>query len=350
MGRRNWRTAKALTTLLSQIDELAPDRKKDWDGTIASENHHLQNPTSDHEAMDIGDGNGPIVKAMDITHDPENGIDSYKLADWLLKAQDERIKYVISNGRISSGTDQKGLPPWKWRKYPGSNKHDHHVHISVKQAKRHYDNTKPWDLSGFNAKPKSAPEPEVKRVVSEDVRLRQAKIILDYEARRDHKGRLAVYPLPYDDFGGTYEVAGINDRYHPREAAELAALIRAGKYNTAEKRAIEIIEEYTDPVAGWDDRPAVQFILRDCYFNRGPGGVAKILQRALGININSVIGPATREALHKTGDEKSFLNDMRSAREWYERTYAHRNEKSRYWRGLVNRWDNANRDARIFVV
>jgi hypothetical protein len=344
-----WRTGKALTTLLAQIDELAPNRKTDWDCTIANANHHQQNPTSDHEAVDVGDGNGPIVKAMDITHDSEHGVDSYKLAHWLLKAQDERIKYVISNGRISNGTDQKGFLPWKWRKYNGPNKHEQHIHISVKQAKRYYDNSRPWDLSGFNAKPRPAPEPEVKSAAIEDARLRAAKMILEYEARRDKEGRLTVYPLVSDDGGGTYEIAGINDRYHPREASELAALIRAGWYDTAEKRAIETIAEYTDPVAGWDDRPAVQFYLRDCYFNRGPRGVAKILQKAVGTDIDGIVGPVTLEALHKT-DENSFLNAMRVAREWYERTHSHRSEKSRYWKGLVNRWENAGREARTFMA
>ena len=59
-------------------------------------------------------------------------------------------------------------------------------------------------------------------------RLRMAKSIIDFEARRDAKGRLQVYKLPAGDGGGTYEVAGINDRYHPVEAAHLAQLVKAG--------------------------------------------------------------------------------------------------------------------------
>ena len=56
-----------------------------------------------------------------------------------------------------------------------------------------------------------------------DLRRAMAKAIVDFEARRDARGRLAVYRLPAGDGGGSYEVAGINDRYHPTEAAHLAA-------------------------------------------------------------------------------------------------------------------------------
>jgi hypothetical protein len=96
-----------------------------------------------------------------------------------------------------------------------------------------------------------------------------AKFILDFEARRDNKGRLAVYRLPAGDGGGDYEVAGINERYHPKEAAELSALIRAGKYHDAEKRAREIMIDHTSAVAAWNKSPAVEFFLRDTAFNRG---------------------------------------------------------------------------------
>jgi hypothetical protein len=47
--------------------------------------------------------------------------------------------------------------------------------------------------------------------------------IINWEARRDSKGRLTVYILPEGDGGGKYEVAGINERYHPKKAAELRA-------------------------------------------------------------------------------------------------------------------------------
>ena len=38
---------------------------------------------------------------------------------------------------------------------------------------------------------------------------------VDWEARRDRRGNLSIYALPSGDLGGSYEIAGINDRYHP---------------------------------------------------------------------------------------------------------------------------------------
>jgi len=41
------------------------------------------------------------------------------------KSGEKRISYVIFNGRIASS--RLG---WRWRKYTGSNPHNHHCHIS----------------------------------------------------------------------------------------------------------------------------------------------------------------------------------------------------------------------------
>ncbi len=38
---------------------------------------------------------------------------------------------------------------------------------------------------------------------------------VEWEGRKDKQGNLAVYKLPSGDMGGNFEVAGINDRYHP---------------------------------------------------------------------------------------------------------------------------------------
>jgi hypothetical protein len=49
-------------------------------------------------------------------------------------------------------------------------------------------------------------------------RMRMAKQIVDFEARRDKKGHLQVYKLPDWDGGGRYEVAGINEKYNRKSA------------------------------------------------------------------------------------------------------------------------------------
>ncbi len=178
-------------------------------------------------------------------------------------------------------------------------------------------------------------------------RLRMAGLILDFEARRDKQRRLKVYKLPRGDGGGAFEVAGINERYHPAEARLLAGLIDAGRYDEAEKRAHEFIAAYTDVAADWTPVPALECYLRDCAFNRGPKGAARILQRALSVADDGIVGPITRAAIAvKDRDARALLNALRTAREQYERDVAHRNEASRFWKGLVNRWNKA-RDAAL---
>ena len=182
---------------------------------------------------------------------------------------------------------------------------------------------------------------------TQEQRTRMAKSIVDFEARRDGKGRLAVYALPEGDGGGRYEVAGINDRYHKAEVDHIVALIEAGRHDEAEAYVVEFIAEYTDTVVGWSSDAGVEFYLRDCAFNRGPKGAARILQRAVGVPDDGEVGPQTRRALaDRTPDQ--LLVRLRAAREQYERDVVHRDETSKFWRGLVNRWDNALAIARKF--
>jgi hypothetical protein len=117
------REARALTALRNQIDAAFPNRSRISDGGVADA-RHLKLGTSDH----IPDRNG-VFHARDFTHDPGKGFDSFALADRLLAAQDPRLKYLISNGRIGSGP--AGVRPGQWRTYTGANKHNHHVHVSV---------------------------------------------------------------------------------------------------------------------------------------------------------------------------------------------------------------------------
>ena len=173
-----------------------------------------------------------------------------------------------------------------------------------------------------------------------EARTKMSKSIVNFEARRDSQGHLRVYNLPAGDGGGRYEVAGINERYHPQEAAKLRDLINARRYDEAEKYAAEVIAEYTDVVSKWTGVPAIEAYLRDCTFNRGPGGAAKILQMALGVNVDGVVGLETLGALRKAeSDPARLLATLRLAREQYELKVAGRRDK--FWRGLVNRWDNS---------
>lgn len=140
---RDWRVAESLKTLRGQVDARWPGRSKDSDGSIGNAEHSARE--SDHNPNDAG-----VVCAIDITHDPKSGCDSYALAETLRAGRDHRIEYIISNRKICSSH----VEPWSWRPYHGKNPHDHHVHVSVKQDPKQYDDTSSWNLE---AKPMPAP-------------------------------------------------------------------------------------------------------------------------------------------------------------------------------------------------
>ena len=114
----SWRLAKSLGQLLAQVNGFAPDRNRSSDGTVGDLAHSGR--VSDHNPNSQG-----IVTALDVTHDPYHGVDSYKIAEQLRVSRDKRIKYVISNRRIFNGEG------WNWRPYSGSNPHSMHMHVSV---------------------------------------------------------------------------------------------------------------------------------------------------------------------------------------------------------------------------
>jgi len=113
----------AAVAVLRQATALVPKRKKASDGLLPSKAHIHQNPNSDHNTG----------HAVDLTHDPHNGIDCGDIYE-KLKA-DKRVSYLIFSGRIWSA--ERGD-----RVYTGPNKHVKHLHISIKEdcAK----DTSPW--------------------------------------------------------------------------------------------------------------------------------------------------------------------------------------------------------------
>ena len=132
-----WRLALSLEKLRSQINAAFPARSKASDGSIGDQAHASR--ASDHNPNAQG-----VVTAIDITHDPEHGVDGEVLSRAL--AQDKRTKYVIFAGEIY----RTYKPNLGWAKYTGPNSHHHHVHISVKQESA--DDESPWVLSGKPAR------------------------------------------------------------------------------------------------------------------------------------------------------------------------------------------------------
>lgn len=176
-----------------------------------------------------------------------------------------------------------------------------------------------------------------------------AEKIVAFEARRDKNGNIIVYELPEEDGGGDYEVAGINTRFHPSAFRKLSKLIKEKDHRAVEEYVTEYIATYTDRAMQWTSNPSIEFFLRDCIFNRGPRGAAKILQ----IAINYLIGQVSKESQlvvdgivgTKTlsfvkmleGQTENFLKALRFAREFYEERHVGKREK--FWKGFVARWD-----------
>ena len=113
----------AAIAVLRQATALRPKRKKASDGLLPSAAHLKQSPNSDHNTG----------YAVDLTHDPKNDIDCVKL--FIELQDDKRVKYLIFQGRIWSQTN--GVS-----KYTGSNPHDKHLHISIKEG--HGNDVSAW--------------------------------------------------------------------------------------------------------------------------------------------------------------------------------------------------------------
>jgi len=141
----SWRVAKSLLRLREQVNARAPNRNKLSDGTIGDANHASR--SSDHNPW-VPDGtNKGVVTAMDVTHDPAGGFDANAFAESLRNAKDTRVKYIIWNGQIANSSAVGAAKPFAWRPYTGKNKHDHHIHISVKSESAFYDNAADWEFS-----------------------------------------------------------------------------------------------------------------------------------------------------------------------------------------------------------
>jgi peptidoglycan hydrolase-like protein with peptidoglycan-binding domain len=182
-------------------------------------------------------------------------------------------------------------------------------------------------------------------------RRRMCAAIVDFEARRDSKGRIAVHKLHPQDGGGKFEVAGINERFHKETALVLVAMIEQGRHAEAEALAQDFVGQFTDVVVSWSAIPALEFYFRDSAFNRGPTGAAKILQMALGVEVDGSVGKDTRGALRLAeADALGLLGKLRAARERYEREVAKRDESSPFFKGLVNRWNKALDVAKSFPL
>ena len=120
---------------------------------------------------------------------------------------------------------------------------------------------------------------------------------VNWEGRRDASGNLSVYKLPAGDMGGNFEIAGINDRYHPEAFKAISALPAQDR----EEAAAEYIRSYTAPLVSQLPAPMRPFA-QDLAFNRGLGGAARYIQQGLrelgqDIAVDGKLGPQTLAAI-----------------------------------------------------
>lgn len=149
VGHRRWRLAAAIPVLLVQLATWAPTRRRDHDGTIGDEAHAARGADSDHNPWvdDPGDVSRGVVTAVDVTHDPAGGCDAGRIAEEIRRVRDPRVKYLIFNRRICSSVSVGDAAPWEWRPYRGeANPHDKHLHISLKEDARSFDDTSTWPV------------------------------------------------------------------------------------------------------------------------------------------------------------------------------------------------------------
>jgi hypothetical protein len=116
----------AAIAVLRQATAISPLRMKASDGLLPSNAHLKQSPTSDHNTG----------LAVDLTHDPKNGIDCVAIFEKL--KEDKRVSYLIFQGKIwSREKASQGN-----RKYTGTNSHSKHLHISIESTMA--TDTTPW--------------------------------------------------------------------------------------------------------------------------------------------------------------------------------------------------------------
>ena len=163
---------------------------------------------------------------------------------------------------------------------------------------------------------------------------------IDFEARKDKQGNVQVYKLPAGDMGGNFEVAGINDKYHPdafKRISSLPAQERA-------QAAAQYVKEYTSPFVSKLPQ-AVQPFAQDLAFNRGMGGATKYIQQGLNtlgqkVAVDGGLGPKTLQAINQV-DPKALMRAASQAQLEDEYRMAQRNPaRKKFIGGLESRIRN----------
>ena len=117
---------------------------------------------------------------------------------------------------------------------------------------------------------------------------------------------------------------GISKRSYPK--VNMKTLTREG--------AVEIYKRDYWDAAGCDDLPSkVALVVFDCAVNQGVGIARRLLQKALGVRSDGVIGPKTLAAVKKADEQELMIGILG----WRLRRYAFTANAATYMRGWSNR-------------
>lgn len=184
-------------------------------------------------------------------------------------------------------------------------------------------------------------EPQAMQTKPEQDVLQTAALkTIDWEARKDKQGNVQVYKLPAGDMGGNFEVAGINDKYHPDAFKRIASLPAQDRAQAA----AQYVKEYTNPFVSKLPQ-AIQPFAQDLAFNRGMGGATKYIQQGLNtlgqrVAVDGGLGSKTLQAINQV-DPKALMRAASDAQLQDEYRMAQRNPaRKKFIGGLENRIRN----------
>lgn len=150
----NWRLAKSLVVLTSEIEYAYPDTTV-WD--IGDASH--QSGYSDHNPNQCCD----VVCAVDIL--PDRGLNLSKFVQHIVANPHPNLRYVIFDELIYQRKNG-----FKSKPYTGPNKHKKHAHVSVGngpdgRSTSGYDSTASWEIDdlGKPVKPGKPSKPSTEK-------------------------------------------------------------------------------------------------------------------------------------------------------------------------------------------
>lgn len=193
--------APAIGAILAAVNRRWPNRSRVSDGWIGDTAHASR--ISDHNPNAVG-----AVLAYDFT---VAGIDPAELIAALVK--DERVRYIIFNRQIAYVDDNFRI----WWPYRGSNPHEKHIHVSVRQDRRYWGDSRDFRLSA------PAPTDWFTMATPDDLR----KIVREEIANSAMSGRVLNYldAKNSETLGIVRRISGYTDA----KTSEVLAIVRGLK-------------------------------------------------------------------------------------------------------------------------